>query len=207
MSFLYFFHVFVYIYVAQFFLLPYISYVCYVWRVFLNLVVQVFGFDVISPMGYVFSSLYFLLMIFGCYYGHLSWNISWGRVAEFTFVWALVGWLVTFFVLMSEEILSNVFGLFGERYVGVLYAIWSKMSTVFVRPFSLSLRLTINLTVGHFVMSSWIISQEMVGENFSWSGLIFTQFVLVMLVAIESIVYVLQSFIFSRLLSIYLEEV
>jgi len=62
----------------------------------------------------------------------------------------LIAWLVTFIILLNEEIARNVFGLHGEGLIGAVYALWGKVSSVFVRPFSLSLRLTINLLVGHF---------------------------------------------------------
>lgn len=42
---------------------------------------------------------------------------------EFTFCWALIGWLITFFILIREELITNVFGLYREGYLGRLYAI------------------------------------------------------------------------------------
>lgn len=176
-----------------------------VWSKFFSLIVDLFGFNIKMPLRVVMRSFFFLLMGFCCYYGHLSWNISWGRIFEFSFCWALIAWFVTFIILLSEELVTNVFGLHGEGYKGVLYAIWGKMRTVFVRPFSLSLRLTINLLVGHFFMMSWIYSMERVSRSFLFS-FFKTHLGLFFVVLFEFCVFVLQSFIFSRLLSIYLEE-
>lgn len=70
-----------------------------------------------------------------------------------------------------------------------------------MRPLSLTLRLVINLTIGHFLMLVWIF----VGRGIA-GGVLMVQFFLLFIVMYEFFVFVLQSFIFSRLLGIYLEE-
>lgn len=55
-------------------------------------------------------------------------------------------------VFLREEISSNVLGLYGEGYLGVLYSVWGKTISVLVRPITLSLRLFVNLSVGHFLI-------------------------------------------------------
>lgn len=157
------------------------------------------GFDIRAPLAYVTGSVYFLLMILICYSGHISWNLGLGYVVEFVLVWAFVGWFSGVLIYMSQEKLTAIFG-FHEGIFETFYAVWGKTITVFVRPISLRLRLLINLSAGHASMALVIFWSEV------YSSLL-TQSILSVIVVYELFVFFLQSFIFSRLLSIYLEEV
>lgn len=101
---------------------------------------------------------------------------------------------------LRMEIFSNVLGLFGEGYLRVLYAVWGKVVSIAVRPFSLMLRLLINLNIGHFLMRQWLFFSLFDKPFF------LAQLVLMLIVLYELVVFLLQSFIFSRLLRVYLEE-
>lgn len=87
-----------------------------------------------------------------------------------------------------------------------IYSIWGKLRSVFMRPFALAVRLTVNLTVGHQIMVVWIKFFVPGSNASSLLGSLGTQRGLVILVFYEFCVFILQSFIFTRLLRIYLEE-
>nr|UUA64281.1 ATP synthase F0 subunit 6 [Aspiculuris sp. PC-2022] len=197
---LFFFYLFVYIYLFQFFFVYDYSYIGVLVRVFPGFFVRHLGFLVKMPLSYEVMGFYFLFMVSICYVGHFSWNLALGRVVDFVVVWAFIGWLMGVLIFLSEEIFSNVLGLYGEGYLGVLYSVWGKTISVVIRPMTLSLRLFVNLSIGHFLISRWLSFGI---DNISVFSL---QFVLTLIVFYEMFVFILQSFIFSRLMEVYLEE-
>lgn len=169
-------------------------------------VYDAFGYSLTRPITCVVVMFYFYLMFFICYSGHFSWNVAFGRVYEFVFGWAFISWFITVLVLSSQETISNVLNLHGEGYFGVLYGIWSKVISLCVRPLSLSLRLLINLVVGHSFMTAWCWRSYYYSYFGFLDGILWTEMVLLIIVIYEFFVFGLQSFIFARLLGIYLEE-
>ena len=189
------FCLFFYFYLIQFICLFYKSYIYYVVNIFFFGVNSVYGFDVKYPLSSLIIGLYFVFILSLCYFGNFSWNFALGRVVEFVFLLALVSWFLVVLIFISEEIRSNIVGLYGEKYTVVLYSLWGKIISVIVRPLSLTLRLVINLTIGHFIILIVVFSD------------IFMIYVVLFFVVIyEFFVFFLQSFIFSRLLGVYLEE-
>lgn len=199
MDYLFFFYVFVYFYLFQFVCFYFEGrgrVLCFKIGVGLS---GGFGFVSKFPLRYVVMSLYFFFMFFVCYFGHFSWNLAFGRMLDFVLIWSLVAWFMGVMILLSEEVVSNVLGLYGEKFLGVLYSVWGKLVSILVRPLSLSLRLFINLSVGHFFMRQWVLN------GFGYSFIV-VQLLLTFIVLYEMFVFFLQSFIFSRLLEVYLEE-
>lgn len=69
-----------------------------------------------------------------------------------------------------------------------------------VRPMTLCLRFFVNLSIGHFLIHRWLL------YGFGNVSMFSLQLVLTLIVFYEMFVFVLQSFIFSTLLGVYMEE-
>lgn len=197
---LFFFYLFVYVYLFQFFFVFGFRCPVFLKRKFFGFVVRHIGFSIKMPLGYEVMGFYFFFIVLVCYFGHFSWNLALGRVVDFVIVWAFIGWLIGVLIFLREEIASNVLGLYGEGYLGVLYSVWGKTISVVIRPITLSLRLFVNLSIGHFLISRWL------SYGFENVRIFSLQFVLTLIVFYERFVFILQSFIFSRLMEVYLEE-
>lgn len=164
-----------------------------------------------SSITAVISGFYFTITIVICYTGHCSWNTCLGRTYEFVFVWSLLAWLTRILGCWRVEDFPTLLGLRGEGYAEALYSTWSKIISVGVRPLSLMLRLLINLSIGHLFMLLWVYFCQiflMRWECFIADviGLCIIQGILSVIVFYEFFVFFLQSFIFGRLLGVYLEE-
>lgn len=134
-----------------------------------------------------------------------------GRTYEFVFVWSFLAWIASFIGCWCVEDFPTLLGLRGEGYAEALYSTWSKIISVGVRPLSLILRLLINLSIGHLFMLLWVYFCQIIimsSQCFIQDviGLALIQGILSVIVFYEFFVFFLQSFIFGRLLGVYLEE-
>lgn len=69
----------------------------------------------------------------------------------------------------------------------------------FSRPFSLTIRLTVNISVGHLIsMSLYQFLELRGGDKYIW--------LTVLAIIIECFVFFIQSYVFSRLVYLYLNE-
>nr|AWL21402.1 ATP synthase F0 subunit 6 [Ruizia karukerae] len=150
--------------------------------------------------GFLSEILYIwliLIMVYSAVFGYLPYSYSVFSFFEFTFFFASVFWMSTFFVYFYSEKFSLRMTESKYTYVGSLLLVLIEILSEFSRPFSLAFRLTVNVALGH-VMVNVIFGSVL----FSLSGVIY----LLLLMLLEMIVYVVQIFIFTRLMIFYLGE-
>nr|BAV81439.1 ATP synthase F0 subunit 6 [Syphacia muris] len=210
MLFLYFFWILFWLYFCEFMwvILP-SSYYC-LWMVFFNKICDFFGFSFSMVLSGWVSMSYFTMVLLMCFTGYFSWGLGLCRSPEFLIVWGVVAWLASTYGCWCTDGVIVMLELQGVYYLDMVFSIWSKVISILVRPISLVLRLLVNLTIGHVLMFSIVMYVDMKflsdGVWDFWLGLFLMQMVLLMVVMYEFFVFFLQSFIFSRLLSVYLEE-
>lgn len=68
----------------------------------------------------------------------------------------------------------------------------------FSRPIALTVRLTVNIIVGHIIRISLFLLVEFLGWHYF--------FLTIFAILIECFVFIIQSYIFSRLIFLYLNE-
>lgn len=165
---------------------------------FSDYIVGAYGFVVEKALSSSVGGVFFPIVLFFCYTGHFSWGFGLARNFFFIMYWALTGWFMTILVLGSEEAVTSILSLQHEDMSGVFYSLFNKSCSVLVRPLSLFLRLFINVSMGHFVI--FVV--------FMCSGLsmLITNVVVFIYNIYEFVLFILQSFIFSDLIGIYLEE-
>lgn len=87
----------------------------------------------------------------------------------------------------------------GDRYLKTLRMLMVEVVREFSRPLALTVRLTVNIMVGHLIRMVIYQALEMrLGFNYVW----LTVFAIIM----ECFVFFIQSYIFSRLIFLYLNE-
>nr|QXU74729.1 ATP synthase F0 subunit 6 [Wellcomia compar] len=169
-------------------------------RIILDFVMGVYGMGVDKVLSGLTGSVFFFFVLIFCYTGHFSWGLGLARSMDFIFYWAVICWFLSFLILSMEEILSNVFSLNHESLVGVFYSLFSKVCSVLVRPLSLYLRLLINISLGHMIIFFLFVFFGGV------SGFFIGQFFVFVYNLYEFFLFILQSFVFSDLLIVYLNE-
>lgn len=178
--------------------------------VFFNKIRDFFGFSFSIVLSGWVSISYFTIVLLMCFTGYFSWGLGLCRRPEFLIVWGVVAWLASTYGCWCTDGVIVILELQGVYYLDIVFSIWSKVVSILVRPISLVLRLLVNLTIGHVLIFSIVMYVDMKflsdGVWDFWLGLFLIQMVLLMIVIYEFFVFFLQSFIFRRLLSVYLEE-
>lgn len=87
----------------------------------------------------------------------------------------------------------------GDSFLKTLSILLIELVSEFSRPIALTVRLTVNIIVGHLVRIIIYQSLELfLGNYFFW--------LLILAILIECFVFFIQSYIFSRLIFLYLNE-
>lgn len=120
-------------------------------------------------------------------------------MVEFTFVYAILAWIRAFLTFISREKFSIYMRKSGDKFLKTLRILAVELVREFSRPIALTVRLTVNIIVGHLI--SIIIYQALelsLGDFYIW--------LTVFAIIIECFVFFIQSYIFSRLIFLYLRE-
>lgn len=118
---------------------------------------------------------------------------------EFTFVFALLAWIRVFLTFISSEKFSIYISKSGDKFLKTLSILAVELVREFSRPIALTVRLTVNIIVGHLI--SIILYQLLelsLGNFYLW--------IIIFAIIIECFVFFIQSYIFSRLIFLYLRE-
>lgn len=102
-------------------------------------------------------------------------------------------------VFISREKFSIYIRKDGDRYLKTLRILMIELVREFSRPIALTVRLTVNIIVGHLIRI--ILYQGL--ELFLGNKYIFIS---IFAILIECFVFFIQSYIFSRLIFLYLNE-
>ena len=159
----------------------------------------VFSYEEGLPIRYVISFFIFIVLLTCCFGGYFTYSFCPCGMVEFTLVYALVAWLRTFMVFLRTEKFSIYIRKSGDVYLKTLRMLIVEVVREFSRPLALTVRLTVNVLVGHVIrIILFQLVEFFVGIQFVW--------LTIFAIMIECFVFFIQSYIFSRLIYLYLRE-
>nr|AYG51201.1 ATP synthase F0 subunit 6 [Metastrongylus salmi] len=160
---------------------------------------MVFGYFKSYSMSYVISFFTLLVLLLFCFGGYFSYSLCICSMLEFTLSYSLVAWLTTIFLMLSGFKFSVYLSKFGDVFLKSFSMMLVEIVSELSRPLALTIRLTVNITVGHLIISFLYMGIENVfGELFV--------FLYIFSIMMECFVFFIQSYIFSRLIYLYLNE-
>jgi F0F1-type ATP synthase membrane subunit a len=134
-----------------------------------------------------------------CFGGYFCYSICLCGIFEFTFFFALVCWFTSFLLFIRSEKFSIYISKSGDSFLKTLIIFLIEVVREFSRPIALTVRLTVNILVGHIIsLVFYILFESVIGNFFS--------FLILFAIFIECFVFFIQSYIFSRLIFLYLNE-
>jgi len=166
---------------------------------FFSGLIGVFSYRDTLPLRSVISVFTFVVLLTCCFGGYFTYSFCPCGIVEFTFVYAVVAWMSTFLTFISREKFSIFISKEGDRFLKTLSILLVELVSEFSRPLALTVRLTVNIIVGHLI--SIIIFQAIeltIGVGYIW--------ITIFAIIIECFVFFIQRYIFSRLIYLYLNE-
>lgn len=165
---------------------------------FLKSLVEVFRYSIVLSQRSIISVFIFLILLVCCFGGYFTYSFCPCGIVEFTFFYASIAWLSTILTFISREKFSVYIRKGGDKYLKTLSILLIEIVREFSRPLALTVRLTVNIIVGHLI--SIIIYQlvELNGESYVWIS--------ILAIIMECFVFFIQSYILSRLIYLYLNE-
>ena len=155
-----------------------------------------FNSGVVSLIGWVFY-FFFLVVFLRCFFGFFRYSEVVFSIFIFTFFFSLCSWLVTFFYFISYINFFVYLRKEGDVFYLTFFLMLIEIVREFSRPLSLRIRLFVNIRVGHALCVVGYVFYEFVFGLFIYS---------LILILIESVVFLIQRYIFSRLLYIYMGD-
>jgi len=166
---------------------------------FFSSLVGVFRYVSRCPISFVISIFTFLILLLCCFGGYFTYSFCPCGIVEFTFVYAIMAWMSTFFTFISTEKFSIYISKGGDRFLKTLSIFLVELVREFSRPLALTVRLTVNIIVGHLISGMLYLGVEtLLGVGYIWLA--------VLAIIIECFVFFIQRYIFSRLIYLYLSE-
>nr|YP_010519795.1 ATP synthase F0 subunit 6 [Zoniolaimus dendrolagi]UXP34572.1 ATP synthase F0 subunit 6 [Zoniolaimus dendrolagi] len=161
--------------------------------------IGVFSFTKILPLSSVISFFTFIILLMCCFGGYFTYSFCPCGMVEFTFVYAMVAWLSTLLTFISSEKFSVYMSKGGDTYLKTFSMLLVEIVSEFSRPLALTVRLTVNIMVGHLIsMMLYMGIENYLGEKYLWIS--------IFAIMMECFVFFIQSYIFSRLIYLYLNE-
>nr|AAO16317.1 ATPase subunit 6 [Caenorhabditis elegans] len=195
----YFLDIFMFVFVLQFLFYFKESMLNTLVKKFLNSLVGVFSYTNTLPLSSVNSIFTFIVLLTCCFGGYFTYSFCPCGMVEFTFVYAAVAWLSTLLTFISSEKFSVYMSKPGDTYLKTLSMLLIEIVSEFSRPLALTVRLTVNITVGHLVSMMLYQGLELsMGDQYIWLS--------ILAIMMECFVFFIQSYIFSRLIFLYLNE-
>jgi F0F1-type ATP synthase membrane subunit a len=146
--------------------------------------------------GWLFYVL-FIIIFLSCFFGFLRYSESVFSIFLFTFLFSFCSWLVSFIYFLSYINFFIYLRKLGDSFYLAFFLIIIEVVREFSRPLSLRVRLLVNVRVGHALGLAGFFIYEF------YLGLFFYTLVLI---PIENIVFLIQRYIFSRLIYMYLGD-
>ena len=166
---------------------------------FFSGLVGVFSYTVSLPLSSVISVATFIILLTCCFGGYFTYSFCPFGIVEFTFVYAAVAWMRTLLTFISSEKFSIYMRKDGDSFLKTFRILLVEIVREFSRPLALTVRLTVNIIVGHLISIALYQGLELrMGEKYVWLS--------VFAIIIECLVFFIQSYIFSRLIYLYLNE-
>nr|UNH90042.1 ATP synthase F0 subunit 6 [Ancylostoma sp. HL-2021] len=166
---------------------------------FFNSLIEVFSYSSVLPMSSVISFFTFIVLLICCFGGYFTYSFCPCGMVEFTFVYAMVAWMSTLLTFISSEKFSIYMSKGGDTFLKTFSMLLVEIVSEFSRPLALTVRLTVNIMVGHLIsMMLYMGIENFLGEKYLWIS--------IMAIMMECFVFFIQSYIFSRLIYLYLNE-
>ena len=166
---------------------------------FFNGIIGVFSYTSVLPLSSVISFFTFIVLLICCFGGYFTYSFCPCGIVEFTFVYAMVAWLSTLLTFISREKFSVYIRKGGDSYLKTFSILMVEIVSEFSRPLALTVRLTVNIMVGHLIrIILYAGIENFLGEKYLW--------IRIFAIIIECFVFFIQSYIFSRLIYLYLNE-
>lgn len=195
----YFLDIFMFIYVLQFLFYFKERMINVLVKKFLGVLVTVFSYTEELPLSSVISIFTFIVLLTCCFGGYFSYSFCPCGIIEFTFVYAIVAWMRTFFTFITSEKFSIYMAKEGDSFLKTFSMLLVEIVSEISRPLALTVRLTVNVLVGHMIsMILYQLLELTLGLGYVW--------LTVFAIIIECFVFFIQSYIFSRLIYLYLNE-
>nr|UXK95533.1 ATP synthase F0 subunit 6 [Macropostrongyloides mawsonae] len=161
--------------------------------------IGVFSYTKVLPLSSVVSIFTFIVLLICCFGGYFTYSFCPCGMVEFTFVYAMVAWLSTLLTFISSEKFSVYMSKGGDSYLKTFSMLLVEIVSEFSRPLALTVRLTVNIMVGHLIsMMLYMGIENFLGEKYLWIS--------ILAIMMECFVFFIQSYIFSRLIYLYLNE-
>nr|YP_007183179.1 ATP synthase F0 subunit 6 [Dictyocaulus eckerti]AFV32098.1 ATP synthase F0 subunit 6 [Dictyocaulus eckerti] len=188
--FYFFFMVFLVLLVSDFFVLL-VGYVR-------NLMVNVYSYNLFCFSSYVYSFFIFFFFLMMCFFGFLVILFVCGD--DWVYFFIFFSFLIKYFVFFfSSEKFSIYLSKTGDYFFKSFVMSLIELVSEFSRPLALTVRLTVNVSVGHLIIDLfYYLLENFLGGMFFW--------IFVFSIFMECFVFVIQSYIFSRLIYLYLNE-
>nr|YP_002725705.1 ATP synthase F0 subunit 6 [Bunostomum phlebotomum]ACL50530.1 ATP synthase F0 subunit 6 [Bunostomum phlebotomum] len=166
---------------------------------FLGSLVNVFSYSKCLPLSFVVSFFTFIILLICCFGGYFTYSFCPCGMVEFTFVYAMIAWMSTLLSFISSEKFSVYMSKGGDIFLKTFSMLLVEIVSEFSRPLALTVRLTVNIMVGHLIsMMLYMGIENYIGESFFWFS--------ILAIMMECFVFFIQSYIFSRLIYLYLNE-
>nr|YP_009024225.1 ATP synthase F0 subunit 6 [Oesophagostomum columbianum]AGL61167.1 ATP synthase F0 subunit 6 [Oesophagostomum columbianum] len=166
---------------------------------FFNSMIGVFSYSSVLPLSSIISFFTFIVLLICCFGGYFTYSFCPCGMVEFTFVYAMVAWLSTLLTFISSEKFSVYMSKSGDSYLKTFSMLMVEIVSEFSRPLALTVRLTVNIMVGHLIsMMLYTGIENYLGEKYI--------FISILAIMMECFVFFIQSYIFSRLIYLYLNE-
>jgi F0F1-type ATP synthase membrane subunit a len=144
------------------------------------------------------SILVFYFIFIFAFVGYFSYRFALLGLIYFTFVFARVSWLRTLLNYFKREGFIKYISKFGDRFFQTLLILPIELAREISRPFRLTIRLRVNILVGHFLSKGVYILIFYFGFK--------RRLIFIFAIFLEIFVFLVQRFVFSILLVIYLNE-
>lgn len=165
----------------------------------MKVLVMVFSYTGDLPLSSVISIFTFVVLLTCCFGGYFMYSFCPCGIIEFTFVYAVVAWMRTFLTFISGEKFSIYITKPGDGFLKTFSMLLVEVVSEISRPLALTVRLTVNVLVGHIIsMMLYQLLELTLGIFYVW----LTVFAIMM----ECFVFFIQRYIFSRLIYLYLNE-
>nr|BAV82606.1 ATP synthase F0 subunit 6 [Ancylostoma caninum] len=161
--------------------------------------IEVFSYTSVLPMSSVISFFTFIVLLICCFGGYFTYSFCPCGMVEFTFIYAMVAWMSTLLTFISSEKFSIYMSKSGDTFLKTFSMLLVEIVSEFSRPLALTVRLTVNIMVGHLIsMMLYMGIENFLGEKYLWIS--------ILAIMMECFVFFIQSYIFSRLIYLYLNE-
>lgn len=195
----YFLDIFIFVFVLQFLFYFKEGILNTLVKKFFGSLVGVFSYTSSLPLRSVISIFTFIILLTCCFGGYFTYSFCPCGIVEFTFVYAAVAWMSTLLTFISSEKFSVYIRKRGDRFLKTFSILLVEIVSEFSRPLALTVRLTVNIIVGHLIRMIIYQGLELrLGEGYIW--------ITIFAIIIECFVFFIQSYIFSRLIYLYLNE-